>query len=61
MDEDSKQESENTGSTHEAVEDKDVEELSAIMSAAQGVCARSIPRRRFITVITCISKSLGFK
>ena len=41
-DEDSESESENVGSTHEAVEDEDDEELSATVSTAQGICARSI-------------------
>ena len=41
-DEDSGPESENVGSMHEAVEDEDDEELSATVSTAQGIRARSI-------------------
>ena len=41
-DEDSEPESENVGSTREAVEDEDDEEFSAMVSTAQGICARSI-------------------
>ena len=47
-------------STHEAVEAKDDEELSATVSAAQGVHARSIPRRRFVRVTTQLVVCLLF-
>ena len=42
MDEDSEPESENVGSAHGAVEDEDDKELSATVSTAQGIRARSI-------------------